>query len=105
MTLIHLFPFIFCFLSFFGNVYIYIYIFFFFSFLLSCQLFLPSSLALQVEVPPPVTSGALVKEVVTTQSPATLGMEKEPPSGGMAKEARQAVKDAKSIPSFTSLAI
>ena len=82
-------------------IYIYIYI----SFLLSCQLFLPSSLALQVEVPPPVTSGALVKEVVTTQSPATLGVEKEPPSGGMAKEARQAVKDAKSIPSFTSLAI
>ena len=104
MTLIHLFPFIFYFLSFFGIVYIYIYIFFFF-FLLSCQLFLPSSLALQVEVPPLVTSGALVKEVVTTQSPATLGVEKEPPSGGMAKEARQAVKDAKSIPSFTSLAI
>ena len=56
-------------------------------------------------MPPPVTSGALVKVVGTTQSPATLGMEKEPPSGGMAKEARQAVKDAKSIPSFTSLAI
>ena len=101
MTLIHLFPFIFCFLSFFGIVYIYIYIFF----LLSCQLFLPTSLSLQVEVPRPVTSGALVKETVTTQSPATLGVEKESPSGGMAKEARQVVKDAKSIPSFTSLAI
>ena len=56
-------------------------------------------------MPPPVTSGALVKVVGTTQSPATLGMEKEPPSGGMAKEAWQVVKDAKSIPSFTSLAI
>ena len=82
---------------------IYIYIYYFF--LLSCQLFLPTSLSLQVEVPRPVTSGALVKETVTTQSPATLGVEKEPPSGGMAKEARQVVKDAKSIPSFTSLAI
>ena len=85
------------------ELYIYIYIYFFF--LLSCQLFLPTSLSLQVEVPRPVTSGALVKETVTTQSPATLGVEKEPPSGGMAKEVRQAVKDAKSIPSFPSLAI
>ena len=56
-------------------------------------------------MPRPVTIGALVKETVTTQSPATLGVEKESPSGGMAKEARQVVKDAKSIPSFTSLAI
>ena len=38
--------------------------------------------------------GDLVKEVVVAQPPAALGVEKEPPSGGVAEEARQAVKDA-----------
>ena len=46
----------------------------------------------------------LEEETITALSVVFPGME-EPPSGGMAKEARQAVKDAKSIPSFTSLAI
>ena len=39
-------------------------------------------------MPPPITSSALVKIVVATQPPVALGMEKEPPSGGVAKEAR-----------------
>ena len=42
----------------------------------------------QVEVPPPIIGSALVKIVVATQPPVALGMEKEPPSGGVAKEAR-----------------
>ena len=66
--------------------------------------FLPPFL-LQVKVPPPATSGVLVKEVVATQSPTALDVEKEPLSGGVAAEARQAVKDAKTISSFASLAI
>ena len=66
--------------------------------------FLPPFL-LQVKVPPPATSGVLVKEVVATQSPTALDVEKEPLSGGVAGEARQAVKDAKPISSSASLAI
>ena len=42
----------------------------------------------QVEVPPPITGSASVKIVVATQPPAVSGMEREPPSGGVAKEAR-----------------
>ncbi|XP_065625328.1 peroxidase 64 [Quercus suber] len=40
-----------------------------------------------VEVSLPVTGGAFVKEVVATYPLAASGMEKEPPSGGMAEEA------------------
>ena len=40
-------------------------------------------LFLQVEVPPPMIDGALVKEVITAQSTTALGVEKEPPSGGV----------------------
>ena len=56
-------------------------------------------------MPPLVIGGDLMKEVVVAQPPAALGVEKEPPSGGVAKEARQAVKDAQPISSPTSLAI
>jgi len=41
-----------------------------------------------------VTDGAMAKEVVIAPSVVTLGMEEEPPSGGMAEEIRQTVKDA-----------
>lgn len=40
-----------------------------------------------------------------TQSPVVLGVEKEPPNGVVAGEAKQAVKDAKPIPSSALLAI
>ena len=59
---------------------------------------------LQVEVPPPVIGGAL-KEVVATQLPTALGVEKEPPSGGVVREAKQAIKDAEPVPASTSLVI
>nr|POE76357.1 mads-box protein jointless [Quercus suber] len=58
-----------------------------------------------VEVPPPMTGGALVEKVMTTQLAATLGVEKEPPNGGVAEEVRQAVKDAQPILPFASLAV
>ena len=56
-------------------------------------------------MPPPVTSGSLVKIVVAAQPLTTSGMEREPSSGGVAEEANQAVKDAKPISSSASLAI
>lgn len=49
--------------------------------------------------------GVLVKEVMATQPPATLDMEKEPLSGGMAGEAKQVVKDVELVPYSTSLVI
>ena len=67
-------------------------------------LFMPPFL-LQVEVPPPVISGALLEGVVATQPSAALGVENEPPSGGMAKEDKQVVKDAESVLAFASLVI
>ena len=78
-------PFTVCFLSFSGAVYMCIFVMFrhiHFFFLL------------QVEVPPPSTSGTLVKEVMTAQFATHLGVEKEPPSGDVAKEVGQAMKDA-----------
>ena len=56
-------------------------------------------------MPLPATSGALVKEVVVAQPTATLSVEKEPPSSGIVKEVRQAVKDAQPIPPFASLVV
>ena len=41
-----------------------------------------------------MTSGTSMKEVMTAQSVAALGVEKEPLSGDMAEEVRQVVKDA-----------
>ena len=49
---------------------------------------------LQVEVPPPTTSETLVKEMMTAPFAVPLGVEKEPPSGDVTKEDRQAAKDA-----------
>ena len=49
--------------------------------------------------------GDLVKEVVVAQPFAALGVEKKPPSGGVAREARQAIKDAQPLSSPVSLAI
>ena len=62
-------------------------------------------LFLEVEVPPPMFDGALVKEVITAQSTTALGVEKKPPSGGVAREARQAIKDAQPLLSPISLAV
>ena len=45
-------------------------------------------------MPPLVTSGTLVKEMVAAQPATALGVEKESLSGGVAKEVGQAVKDA-----------
>ena len=64
-----------------------------------------SSFILQVEVPPLVPSGALVKEVVAAQPIAALGVEKELPFGGVAEEVRQTVKDAQPIMPSASLAV
>ena len=62
-----------------------------------------SSFLLQVEMPPPVTGYALVKKVVAAQPAAALGVKKEPPSGGVAEEVRQVVKDAQPILPSASL--
>ena len=56
-------------------------------------------------MPPSVTNGALVQIGVAAQPSVTSRMEREPPSGGVAEEARQAIKDATPIPSSASLAI
>ena len=56
-------------------------------------------------MPPLVFGGVLVKEVMATQPPTTLGIEKEPLSGGMVGEAKQVVKDVEPVPSSTSLVI
>ena len=56
-------------------------------------------------MPPSVTNGALVQIGVAAQPSVTSSMEREPPSGGVAEEARQAIKDATPIPSSASLAI
>ena len=45
-----------------------------------------SPFLLQVEVPPPVTGGALLEGVVATQPPTALGVENEPPSGCVSRE-------------------
>ena len=44
---------------------------------------------LQVEVPPPTTSGTLVKEVITAPSAVPLGVEEEPLNGGVIEKVRQ----------------
>lgn len=44
---------------------------------------------LQVEVPPSTIGGTLVKEVITAPSAVPLGMEDEPPSGGVTEEVGQ----------------
>ena len=61
----------------------------------SCDV-LPHTLVflLQVKVPPPTTSETLVKEMMTAPFAVPLGVEKEPPSGDVTKEDRQAAKDA-----------
>jgi len=41
-----------------------------------------------------VTGGAMAKEVVTTPSIATSGVEEEPPSSSVAEEVKQTTKDA-----------
>ena len=56
-------------------------------------------------MPPPVTSDALVKEVVTTQSAVTSDVEKEPFSSGMDKKVRQVVKETQPISLSVSLAV
>lgn len=67
-------------------------------------LFMPPFL-LQMEVPPPLIGGALLEGVVATQPPIALGVENEPPSGGVAREDKQVVKDAKPVLASTSLVI
>ena len=52
-----------------------------------------------------VIGDALVKEVVVAQPSAALGVEKKPPSGGVAREARQVIKDAQPLLSPISLAV
>ena len=37
-------------------------------------------------MPPPMTGGALAQEIVAAQPTAASGVEKEPPSGGVAEE-------------------
>ena len=58
---------------------------------------------LQVEIPPPTTSGTLVKEVMTAPSVVPLGVENEPPSGDVTEEVRQLVKDVQPILPFIPL--
>ena len=86
----------------------YVFCFFFFFFFFVDVLSLVSSylsFLLQVEVSLLVTGDALVKEVVAAQPFAALGVEKKPPSGGVAREARQAIKDAQPLSSPVSLAV
>ena len=45
----------------------------------------------------------LVKEAMVAHLAAALSVEKEPPSGSIAEETKQAVKDAQSISLFVSL--
>ena len=63
------------------------------------------SFLLQVEVSLLMTGDALVKEVVATQPFPALGVEKKPPSGGVAREPRQAIKDVQPLSSPVSLAV
>lgn len=56
-------------------------------------------------MPPLAISGALVKKVVVAQLVPALSVEKEPFSGGIAEEVKQAVKDAQPIPPSASMAI
>ena len=46
-----------------------------------------------------------MKEVVVAQPATALSVEKEPPSGGIAEEIRQAVKDAQTILPSASLTV
>ena len=68
-----------CFHPFSGSVYL-------------CILFL-----LQVEVPPSTTSGTLGEEVIATSSVILLGVEEEPPNGGMTKEVSQPMQGVQPI--------
>ena len=57
-----------------------------------CILFL-----LQVEVPPSTTNGTLGEEVIATSSVILLGLEEEPPNGGMTKEVSQPMQGVQPI--------
>ena len=105
MTLIYLilFHFLFSFFLWHCVCILLLLIFFFFVDVLSLVSSYLSFL-LQVEVSLLVTGDALVKEVVAAQPFAALGVEKKPPSGGVAREARQAIKDAQPLSSPVSLA-
>ena len=61
-------------------------------------------LLLQVEVPPPTIGGTLVKEVIIATSAVPLGMEEEPPSGGVTEEVGQPMQDVQPILSSVPLA-
>ena len=52
-----------------------------------------------------VIGDALVKEVVVALPSAALGVEKKPSSGGVAREARQVIKDGQPLLSPISLAV
>ena len=66
---------------FFFFLYLFIYFFFF----------------LQVEVPPPMTRGTLMEEVVGAPSAVSLVMEGEPPTGGVTEEVGQPMQDVQPI--------
>ena len=57
-----------------------------------------------MEVRPPMTSGTLVKEVTIAPSIVPLGMEKEPPSGGVTEEVGQPMQVVQPILSSIPLA-
>ena len=57
-----------------------------------------------MEVRPPMTSGTLVKEVTIAPSIVPLGMEKEPPSGGVTEEVGQPMQVVQPILSSILLA-
>ena len=57
-----------------------------------------------MEVRPPMTSGTLVKEVTIAPSIVPLGMEKEPPNGGVTEEVGQPMQVVQPILSSIPLA-
>ena len=77
-------------------------LFFFFWF---CHLLLLGLFSFAGRGASPCDWWCLGAEEVAAQLTATLGVEKEPPSGGVVEEVRQVVKDAQPVLPSASLAV